>query len=246
MYLLVIWFWSLVFFPVSINVRVVILRVNVEELICVSMQNTRGRNDWKSGDSLLHGDESRGGVIISRMPQLFAFILICRNAALESGFSELGYKAPTTRKTGTTIAGMVYKVRTLFIIWQGHLVNPVPGGPGRWRLGKWSAVYSIIELSKEVRTECRRRGGPPGSGPGSHYLIHKWKLLIFFSRMAWSWAQTPGLRTTWWWPTRTAQRFITSHRGFSELDVVSQPQLLLWPSWCCWNSGGGPVTEVLH
>lgn len=42
----------------------------------------------------------------------------------------------------------------------------------------------------------------------------------FCSRMAWSWAQTPGLRTTWWWPTRTAQRFITSHRRFSELEML--------------------------
>lgn len=39
----------------------------------------------------------------------FCFDNSHRNAALESGFSELGYKAPTTRKTGTTIAGMVYK-----------------------------------------------------------------------------------------------------------------------------------------
>lgn len=153
-------FWLLVFFPVLINVRVVILSVNVEELIFVSMQNTRGRNDWQSGGLLLRGDDSSSGVVRSRTPQWFAFTLICRNAALESGFSELGYKAPTSRKTGTTIAGMVYKVRTWFIIWQDHLVNPRPGGPGHCRLGEWSAMYS------------RRRGGPPGPGPGSHYLIH--------------------------------------------------------------------------
>lgn len=29
---------------------------------------------------------------------------------LESNFSEYGYKAPSARKTGTTIAGLVYKV----------------------------------------------------------------------------------------------------------------------------------------
>lgn len=39
----------------------------------------------------------------------FCFDNSRRNTALESGFSELGYKAPTARKTGTTIAGMVYK-----------------------------------------------------------------------------------------------------------------------------------------
>lgn len=32
-----------------------------------------------------------------------------RNAVLESGLSEFGYKSPTPRKTGTTIAGLVYK-----------------------------------------------------------------------------------------------------------------------------------------
>lgn len=31
---------------------------------------------------------------------------------LESNSSEYGYKAPSARKTGTTIAGMVYKVST--------------------------------------------------------------------------------------------------------------------------------------
>lgn len=31
---------------------------------------------------------------------------------LESNFSEYGYKAPSARKTGTTIAGIVYKVST--------------------------------------------------------------------------------------------------------------------------------------
>ncbi|KAG7240874.1 hypothetical protein INR49_023448 [Caranx melampygus] len=39
----------------------------------------------------------------------FCFENSRRNAVLESGFSELGYKAPNARKTGTTIAGMVYK-----------------------------------------------------------------------------------------------------------------------------------------
>ncbi|XP_047425878.1 proteasome subunit beta type-10 [Mugil cephalus] len=32
-----------------------------------------------------------------------------RNAVLESSLSEVGYKAPTARKTGTTIAGIMYK-----------------------------------------------------------------------------------------------------------------------------------------
>lgn len=39
----------------------------------------------------------------------FSFENSRRNAVLESGISELGYKAPNPRKTGTTIAGLVYK-----------------------------------------------------------------------------------------------------------------------------------------
>ncbi|TNM92449.1 hypothetical protein fugu_019461 [Takifugu bimaculatus] len=39
----------------------------------------------------------------------FCFENSHRNAVLESNFSEYGYKAPNARKTGTTIAGMVYK-----------------------------------------------------------------------------------------------------------------------------------------
>ncbi|KAF3702395.1 Proteasome subunit beta type-7 [Channa argus] len=39
----------------------------------------------------------------------FCFENSRRNAALESSFSELGYKAPSARKTGTTIAGILYK-----------------------------------------------------------------------------------------------------------------------------------------
>ncbi|XP_026154077.1 proteasome subunit beta type-10 [Mastacembelus armatus] len=39
----------------------------------------------------------------------FSFENSRRNAVLESSFSELGYKAPSARKTGTTIAGIVYK-----------------------------------------------------------------------------------------------------------------------------------------
>lgn len=35
---------------------------------------------------------------------------IFRNAVLESSMSELGYKPPNARKTGTTIAGLVFKV----------------------------------------------------------------------------------------------------------------------------------------
>ncbi|XP_040014202.1 proteasome subunit beta type-10 [Xiphias gladius] len=39
----------------------------------------------------------------------FCFKNSRRNAVLESNLSELGYKAPSARKTGTTIAGIVYK-----------------------------------------------------------------------------------------------------------------------------------------
>uniref|UniRef100_A0A3Q3IGU4 Proteasome subunit beta n=1 Tax=Monopterus albus TaxID=43700 RepID=A0A3Q3IGU4_MONAL len=39
----------------------------------------------------------------------FCFENSRRNAVLESSLSELGYKAPSARKTGTTIAGIVYK-----------------------------------------------------------------------------------------------------------------------------------------
>ena len=41
----------------------------------------------------------------------FCFVRVSRNAVLESSLSDLSYKAPSARKTGTTIAGMVYKVR---------------------------------------------------------------------------------------------------------------------------------------
>ncbi|XP_056154087.1 proteasome subunit beta type-10 [Lampris incognitus] len=39
----------------------------------------------------------------------FSFENSRRNAVLESNLSELGYKAPAARKTGTTIAGIVFK-----------------------------------------------------------------------------------------------------------------------------------------
>lgn len=39
----------------------------------------------------------------------FSFENSRRNAVLESSLSEVGYKAPTARKTGTTIAGIMYK-----------------------------------------------------------------------------------------------------------------------------------------
>ncbi|KAF1377145.1 hypothetical protein PFLUV_G00197550 [Perca fluviatilis] len=39
----------------------------------------------------------------------FCFENSRRNAVLESSLSEFGYKAPSARKTGTTIAGVVYK-----------------------------------------------------------------------------------------------------------------------------------------
>ncbi|XP_049460086.1 proteasome subunit beta type-10 isoform X1 [Epinephelus fuscoguttatus] len=39
----------------------------------------------------------------------FCFENSRRNAVLESSLSEFGYKAPSARKTGTTIAGIVYK-----------------------------------------------------------------------------------------------------------------------------------------
>ncbi|XP_053267174.1 proteasome subunit beta type-10 isoform X1 [Pleuronectes platessa] len=39
----------------------------------------------------------------------FCFENSRRNAVLESNLSELGFKAPSARKTGTTIAGVVYK-----------------------------------------------------------------------------------------------------------------------------------------
>lgn len=39
----------------------------------------------------------------------FSFENTRRNTVLESNLSELGYKAPKARKTGTTIAGIVYK-----------------------------------------------------------------------------------------------------------------------------------------
>ncbi|XP_070706991.1 proteasome subunit beta type-10 [Pempheris klunzingeri] len=39
----------------------------------------------------------------------FCFENSLRNAVLESNLSEVGYKAPSARKTGTTIAGIVYK-----------------------------------------------------------------------------------------------------------------------------------------
>ncbi|CAN9504681.1 unnamed protein product [Ophioblennius macclurei] len=41
--------------------------------------------------------------------QGFSFENSRRNAVLESDLSEMGYKSPTARKTGTTIAGIVFK-----------------------------------------------------------------------------------------------------------------------------------------
>ncbi|XP_043841897.1 proteasome subunit beta type-7-like [Dromiciops gliroides] len=39
----------------------------------------------------------------------FSFNNCCRNAIIEAEFGKKGYKLPTARKTGTTIAGVVYK-----------------------------------------------------------------------------------------------------------------------------------------
>lgn len=41
---------------------------------------------------------------------LFACLFINRNAVLEANLSEKGYSAPNARKTGTTIAGLIFKV----------------------------------------------------------------------------------------------------------------------------------------
>uniref|UniRef100_A0A8C7KPR9 Proteasome subunit beta n=1 Tax=Oncorhynchus kisutch TaxID=8019 RepID=A0A8C7KPR9_ONCKI len=41
-----------------------------------------------------------------KIPSLFS---LCRNAVLEGNLSELGYSSPKARKTGTTIAGIVFK-----------------------------------------------------------------------------------------------------------------------------------------
>lgn len=43
---------------------------------------------------------------------LLVWFFFFRNAVLESSIPEHGYKAPRVRKTGTTIAGLVYKVGT--------------------------------------------------------------------------------------------------------------------------------------
>lgn len=43
------------------------------------------------------------------------FCVCYRNAVLEGNLSELGYSAPKARKTGTTIAGMMYKVMETFM-----------------------------------------------------------------------------------------------------------------------------------
>lgn len=37
--------------------------------------------------------------------------MCCRNALLEAESSKFGFNAPAARKTGTTICGVVYKVR---------------------------------------------------------------------------------------------------------------------------------------
>lgn len=39
---------------------------------------------------------------------------VVRNAVLEAGLSEKGYSAPKARKTGTTIGGIIFKVRNAF------------------------------------------------------------------------------------------------------------------------------------
>lgn len=93
-----------------------------------------------------------------------------------------------------------------------------------------------------IRTiHCFLWAQPPKSRSESCYLMPK---QTFFRRMAWSWALTPGPQMTWWWPTRTAQRFTTLHRGFSELDVVSRPPLqftvtllMLLERWWSFSSG---------
>lgn len=42
--------------------------------------------------------------------QRFILSFALRNAFLEADFAKKGYKLPAARKTGTTIAGVVYKV----------------------------------------------------------------------------------------------------------------------------------------
>lgn len=49
--------------------------------------------------------------ILVKHTSVSCFFTFSRNEVLESSLSELGYKAPSARKTGTTIAGIVYKVQ---------------------------------------------------------------------------------------------------------------------------------------
>lgn len=55
---------------------------------------------------ILRASAAQGGPALRRFILCFAF----RNAVLEADFAKKGYKLPTARKTGTTIAGVVYKV----------------------------------------------------------------------------------------------------------------------------------------
>lgn len=120
-----------------------------------------------------------------------ALALCCRNSLLEAELAQKGQRLPAARKTGTTIAGVVFKVRGgggLRAVGGGQRAGPQRCGPAESRRG-------------------RARGwgrAPRGRGRGRGRALG---VVLPLRRMAWSSEQTQERRKEWSWLTRTARKY---------------------------------------
>ncbi|KAB1280215.1 Proteasome subunit beta type-7 [Camelus dromedarius] len=75
------------------------------------VRRTGGRQGLRPAARVTQGNHTLCGSAAQWVPTFQCFILsfALRNAFLEADFAKKGFKLPTARKTGTTIAGVVYK-----------------------------------------------------------------------------------------------------------------------------------------
>lgn len=133
-----------------------------------------------------------GGAPASAHPAS-ALALCCRNSLLEAELAQKGQRLPAARKTGTTIAGVVFKVR----------------GGGGLRAGPGSGQRAGPQRCGPAESRRGRARGwgqtPPVRAPRGRGRA----LGVVFSlcRMAWSSEQTRERRKEWLWLTRTARKY---------------------------------------
>lgn len=133
-----------------------------------------------------------GGATASAHPAS-ALALCCRNSLLEAELAQKGQRLPAARKTGTTIAGVVFKVRG------GGGLRVGPGGGRR-------AGPQRCGPAESRRARARGWGRtPPVRAPRGRGRALG--VVLSLLRMAWSSEQTRERRKEWLWLTRTARKY---------------------------------------